>query len=126
MTGNEEEGQMDERDRLTRGLREVLAPPGGEEYWAALEARIMRRIQAGGVLPVQDWRTELAAWARPGLAAAAAALLIASALMLHTQREQQRRAYESLLAATPVPVEAAVRPSLQNDRDATLRFLLAP
>jgi hypothetical protein len=127
MTGYGEGDEMRERAGIPEALRQLLSPPGGEEYWAGLEARIMRGVKAAGVIPVQDWRTVLAAWARPAIAAAAALLLAAGALVVHTQREQQRRAYESLLATTSsVPVEAAVRPTLQNDRDATLRFLLAP
>jgi hypothetical protein len=128
MSGTGHEGDdMTKRTSIAEALRQVLAPPhGGDEYWAGLEARIMERVAVARAAAVQDWRMELAAWARPGLAAAAALLLFAGALMLHGRREEQRRAYESLLAATPVPVEAAVRPSLQTEQDATLRFLLQP
>ena len=127
MTRNRDgEGEMTQQSMIPEALRQVLGPPGGEAYWAQLEARIMQRVKSAAAIPVQDWRTELAGWARPSLVAAAALLLAAGALLVHSEREQQRRAYESLFAATPVPVEAAVRPSLQHDRDATLRFLLTP
>ena len=33
-------------------------------------------------------------------------------------------AYDSILAPSPVPVETAVRPNLQGEREATLRFII--
>lgn len=116
----------DTSHELARALRELLAPPGGDAYWSSLEARILARVAHERASPDEGWWAELARWMRPALVAAAALLLCAGAAMLHSRRLERREAYESLLAATPVPVEAALRPSMQNERDATLRFLLTP
>jgi hypothetical protein len=112
-------------DPVTRGLRELHAPPAEESYWAALEARIMARIGQ----PESAWWSELGRWARPALVAAAALLIAAGLLLFRTREEATQIAYEDVLAApTPISVEGAARPAslqgLQGEREETLRFLI--
>jgi hypothetical protein len=112
-------------DLVTQALRGLHAPPGGESYWAGLEARIMARIgQADAV-----WWSELGRLARPALAAAAALLVAAGLLLVRTREERVQIAYEDVLAApTPISVAGTARPAalqdLQGERDETLRFLI--
>jgi hypothetical protein len=113
-------------DRITQQLRELHAPPGGESYWAGLEARIMARIG----LADSNWWSEFGRLARPALAAAAV-LLVASALLLFRTRDEETQiAYENVLAApTPISVAGTARPArLQplhgEEREETLRFLI--
>ena len=68
---------------IVRELRELHAPPGGDSYWAGLEARIMARIGRAE----SSWWHEFGRLARPALAAAAA-LLIAAALLLLRMRDE--------------------------------------
>ena len=106
---------------VARELRELYAAPTSEAYWTELEARIMSRVHELQL----DWRTELAQWARPALVAAAVALIAAGvALFRHHQAEAQL-AYDSILSPTPIPVETAVRPIPQGNREATFRYLIA-
>jgi hypothetical protein len=115
-----------EDDPLTRGLRELHAPPAAESYWAELEARIMARVAQAE----SAWWSELGRWARPALAAAAA-LLIAAALLVFRSREADTQvAYEDVLSApTPISVAGMARPAslqgLHGGREETLRFLIA-
>ena len=113
-------------DLVTRELRELHAPPGGDSYWVGLEARIMASIG----LAQSTWWSEFGRLARPALAAAAA-LLIAAALLLFRMRDEATQiAYEDVLAApTPISVTGTARPaSLQalhgEQREETLRFLI--
>ena len=114
-----------EDDALTRGLRELNAPPASESYWSELEARIMAHIAQADTA----WWSELGRWGRPALGAAAA-LLIAAALLVFRSREADTQiAYEDVLAApTPISVAGNARPAslhgLQSGRDETLRFLV--
>jgi hypothetical protein len=115
-------------DDLVMGeLRELHTPPGGDSYWAGLEARIMARI---GLSESTTWWSEFGRLARPALAAAAA-LLIAAALLVFRMRDAETQiAYEDVLAApTPISVTGMARSAtLQalhgEQREETLRFLI--
>jgi hypothetical protein len=112
-------------DPTTRELRELHAPPGGESYWAVLEARIMARIRVAE----SSWWSELGHLARPAIAAAAALLIAAALLLVRMREEETQIAYEDVLAApTPISVAGAARPAslqgLHGERDETLRFLI--
>jgi hypothetical protein len=112
-------------DDVTRALRELHAPPVGESYWAALEARIMARIGQAETA----WWSELGRWARPALVAAAAIVIAAGLVILRTREDAKQVAYEDVLAApTPISVAGTARPSslrgLQNEREETLHFLI--
>ena len=107
-------------DEVNRGLREIYAAPADEAYWNELEAAIMARIAQVDL----GWWAELDRWARPALVAAALLVVTAGLAIVHAQRDETQVAYENILTPTPVPVETAVRPMLQPDRYATLRFVL--
>jgi hypothetical protein len=65
---------------------------------------------------------------RPALAAAAVLVLLAGAAMVRARHAEAHMAYADLLAPSPAaaaaPVETALRPALQGDREATFRFLV--
>lgn len=110
-------------DDITRGLRQIYAAPAGESYWRSLEARILSRLVQGGV-PALGWWDELDRWMRPALVAAALVLVGAGVAMFRAQQVEQQATYEAMLTPTSLPVETAVRPVLQEEREATFRYLM--
>ena len=106
-------------DEVVSGLRALYAAPSSEGYWNELEARIMARVADVEL----GWWTELDRWVRPALAAAAVALVAAGIAMFSAHRAEQEIAAESMLTAPAVPVSTAIRPTLQDDREARIRFL---
>jgi len=106
-------------DGTLHGLRSFFAPPGGESYCNELEARIMARVADVEL----GWWTELDRWVRPALAAAAVLILAAGIAMFRAQATEREIAYENMLSSPGVPVSTAVRPTLQDDHNATIRFL---
>jgi hypothetical protein len=116
----------DDNDEVTRGLRELYAPPAAESYWVDLEARIMARVRQGDTA----WWSELGQWARPALVAAAMIIVAAGLIVFRTNQEATQVAYEDVLAApTPISVEGAARPAglrgLSGQREETLYFLIS-
>lgn len=107
-------------DEIVRGLRQIYAAPAADEYWRGLEARILSRLTA----PTIAWWDELERWMRPALAAAAVVLLAASVAMVRANQMEEEVAYQAMLAPTPLPAETAVRPVLQEPREATFRYLM--
>jgi hypothetical protein len=112
-------------DDVTRGLRQLFAPPNDDAYWRGLESRILARVQRSGP-PAIAWWEELDGWTWPALVAAAVVLLAVSVGLLRDREIQQDTEYASVFTPTTLPVEAAVRPVLQEPREATLRYLIAP
>lgn len=108
-------------DDITRELRSLYAAPAGEPYWNELETRIMARITEVDL----GWWAELDRWVRPALVAAALLVLAAGIAMFRAREAETQTAYENILTPSPVPVETAIRPTLEGERDATLRDLLA-
>lgn len=106
-------------DEVVRGLRSLYAAPTGDAYWNELEARIMARISDVELA----WWTELDRWLRPALAAAAVLMLAASIAMFRAHESETELAYDNMLSSQPIPVSTAIRPALQDDREATFRFL---
>lgn len=115
---HQSDGGSDEE--IVRGLRQIYAAPTADEYWRGLEGRILSRLAT----PTITWWDELDRWMRPALAAAAVVLLAAGVAIVRAHQVEQAVAYESILAPTPLPVETAVRPVLQEPREATFRYLM--
>ena len=69
------------------------------------------------------WWTELDRWARPAIAAAAVLLLAAGAAMFRAHQAEGDIAVDNMLSSPSVPVSTAIRPSLQDDREARIRYL---
>ena len=111
----------DEGDgELTGGLRRIYAAPTDESYWRSLEARILSRLAEP---PTIAWWDELDRWMQPALVAAAVVLLAAGVAMFRSYQADQETAYEAMLTPTTLPVETAVRPTLQG-REGTFRYLM--
>ena len=106
-------------DEVLRGLRALYAAPAGEAYWSELESRIMARVADVEL----GWWSELDRWVRPALAAAAILLVAAGVAMFRAREAESQIAYDSMLSSPAVPVATAIRPALQDDREATIRFL---
>ena len=106
-------------DEVVRGLRSLYAAPAGDAYWNELEARIMARVADVEL----GWWTELDRWVRPALVAAAALLLTAGVAMFRAHQDESDLAIDTMLGSPSVPVSTAIRPALDNDRDARIRYL---
>jgi len=115
LISNDDDGDAE----ITRGLRALYAAPAGDGYWNELESRIMARVADVEL----GWWTELDRWARPALAAAAVLLLAAGAAMFRAHQLETEIAVDNMLSSPSVPVSTAIRPALDNDRDARIRFL---
>jgi hypothetical protein len=106
-------------DEVARGLRSLYAAPPGDAYWNELQARIMSRVADVEL----GWWTELDRWVRPALAAAAVLLIAAGVAMFRAHEVEGDIAAENMLSSPAVPVSTAIRPALQDDREARIRFL---
>ena len=114
-------------DDITRGLRKLYAAPSDEGYWRGLEARILSRLTEATSHSI-GWWDELDRWLRPALVAAAVVLLAAGVATFRSYQAEQETAYDAMLTPTPsaLPVETAVRPVLQEQRETTFRYLMTP
>jgi hypothetical protein len=108
-----------DEDEVARGLRSLYAAPAGDSYWNELESRIMARVADVEL----GWWTELDRWARPAMAAAAVLLLAAGAAMVRAHQSEADMAVDNMLSSPSVPVSTAIRPALQDDREARIRYL---
>jgi hypothetical protein len=57
------------------------------------------------------------------LVAAAVLLLTAGVAMFRARQAEADIAVDTMLSSPPVPVSTAIRPALQDDRDARIRYL---
>jgi len=106
-------------DEIVSGLRSLYAGPSGDSYWNELESRIMARVADVEL----GWWTELDRWARPAIAAAAVLLLAAGAAMFRAHQTEGDIAVDNMLSSPSVPVSTAIRPSMQDEREARIRYL---
>lgn len=118
MTDEHRGPRLERGDALTEALRAIYARPAGEAYWAALEGRIMQRIDEADA-----WWSMPDRWVRVGLAAAAAAVLLATGLYLRSQAQLDRSmAVEAIVEVEGLESALARRGSLSQE-EATLRQL---
>lgn len=109
-------------DEVQRALRARYAAPRDESFWADLEQRTMRRINAEAV---REWWSYFPGWVRYGVAAAAAAILVAGVASWQTSLAQERIAYRELIDdPTEVPILSETVAPQKTDREQTLRYLL--
>lgn len=105
-------------DALTAALRAIYQKPTGEAYWAALEGRIMARIEES-----EAWWSVSDRWLRAGLVAAAAALVLAGAMYFRAQARINRTlAAEAIVEVEGLESALAQREPISPD-EATLRKL---
>jgi hypothetical protein len=111
-------------DDVTRGLRAIYAAPADDSYWRSLEARVLSGLTR--TTSSLGWWDELEQWMRPALVAAAVILAAAGIAMFRAQQVDHLETYDAMLTPTSLPVETAVRPVLQEHREATFRYLMTP
>ena len=110
-------------DDVTRGLRELYAAPVDDGFWRSLEARILSRLT--GASHSIGWWDELDRWMRPALVAAAVVLLASGVALFRVRQAAQENTYEAMVTPTSLPIETAVRPVLQEQRETTFRYLVS-
>lgn len=109
-------------EHLTGALRALYAAPTDEQYWDALEARILAHVAHGDE---RAWYGELADMVRPGLLAAAGLILAASLAMMHSRRAEARNAYASVISPAAAALDPASRTTSSGDGDAAIHFILS-
>src|SRR4051812_20821644 len=123
MTMDPRIGPQGRDDRLTRELRSIHAPPGGEAFWEGLERRILARVSASE----EDlWWRQLSRWRRGLALAAAAAALVAGLVAQHSNREHPMAAYREIESSRVAPVQVASETEREASRDVTLRYVMGP
>jgi hypothetical protein len=110
-------------DELTRELRDIYAPSGGEAFWEGLERRILARVSAS---EEDMWWRQLSRWSRGLAVASAAAVLVAGLVAQHSNRERSMAAYKEIESSRVVPVQVASETERESSRDVTLRYVMGP
>jgi hypothetical protein len=110
-------------DKLTRALRELHAPAGGEAFWEGLERRILARVASS-----EDdiWWRQFAPWRRVLAVAGAAAIIVAALAARHSNQVDSLAAYREIEASTVAPVQVASETEREASRDVTLRYVVGP
>ncbi|HET7550244.1 MAG TPA: hypothetical protein VFK04_03080 [Gemmatimonadaceae bacterium] len=125
MTFDSRIGPNGREDDITNALRRLYAAPVDEDYWSDLAQRIMTRITNESEGDV--WWQPLARLARVGVLAAGVALAIASIALTRNRTADPSLAYETL---TDTPrtslLQIAIEPDVNTEREATLRYVIAP
>jgi hypothetical protein len=110
-------------DELTRALRGLQAPPGGEAFWEGLERRILARV--AGAEDDMWWR-QMARWRRGLAIAGAAAIVIAAVVARHSNHLRSIAAYQEIESTRVVAVQVASETEREASRDVTLRYVVGP
>ena len=110
-------------DELTRALRVLQAPPGGEAFWESLERRILARVM---VTEDDLWWRQLARWRRGLALAGAAAIIVAAMAARHSNQLRSLHAYNELEGTRVAPVQVASETEREASRDVTLRYVVGP
>ena len=125
MTFDSRIGPNGREDDITNALRGLYAPPADESYWSDLAQRIMTRISVESEGDV--WWQPFARLARVGVLAAGVALAVASIALTRDRAAEPSLAFDAL-ADTPRTslLQIAVEPDVNSEREATLRYVIAP
>ncbi|HEY9480134.1 MAG TPA: hypothetical protein VIP79_08580 [Gemmatimonadaceae bacterium] len=125
MTFDSRIGPNGREDDLTSALRRLYAPPADEGYWSDLAQRIMTRIANENEGDV--WWQPFARLARVGVLAAGVALAVASIALTRDRATDARLAYEPIMD-TPraAPLQIAIEQDASSEREAMLRYVIAP
>ena len=110
-------------DQLTRALRAIYAPPGGDAFWESLERRILGRVSA---MEEDLWWRQLARWGRGLALAGAAAIVMAGLIAQHSNHQRSIAAYREIESSRVVPVQVASETEREASRDVTLRYVMGP
>jgi hypothetical protein len=116
-------GPNGREDELTRALRRIYAPPGGEAFWEELERRILARVSAS-----EDdiWWRQLSRWRRGLAVAGAAAIIVAGLVAQHSNHQRSIAAYREIESSRVAPVQVASETEREASRDMTLRYVMGP
>ena len=110
-------------DEMTRALRGMYAPPGGEAFWEGLERRILARVASS---EDDQWWRQVARWRRGLALVGAAAIVVAALAARHSSQAQSLAAYREIDASTIAPVQVASETEREASRDVTLRYVMGP
>ena len=110
-------------DEVTRALRRIYAPPGGEAFWEGLERRILARVSAG---EEDSWWRQLSRWSRGLAVAGAAAIIVAGLVAQHSNHQRSIAAYREIESSRVAPVQVASETEREASRDMTLRYVMGP
>jgi hypothetical protein len=125
MTFDSRIGPNGREDELTSALRRVYAPPADEGYWSDLAQKIMTSISNES--EVDTWWQPLARLARVGVLAAGIALAVASIALTRDRVADARLAYEPIMnSPRSAPLQIAIEQDVSSEREATLRYVIAP
>jgi hypothetical protein len=125
MTFDSRIGPNGREDDLTSALRRLYAPPADEGYWSDLAQRIMTRIANENEGDV--WWQPFARLARVGVLAAGVALAVASIALTRDRATDARLAYQPIMdAPRAAPLQIAIEQDVSSEREAMLRYVIAP
>lgn len=108
-------------DELTRGLREMHAPAGGEAYWEQLERRVLARI---ALREDEMWWRQVTRWRRGLALAGAAAIVIAGFAAHHSNHARSLAAYREIESSRIASVQMASETEREASRDVTLKYVI--
>lgn len=125
MTFDSRIGPNGREDDITNALRDIYAPPADERYWSDLAQRVMARIANDG--EGDAWWQPFARLARVSVLAAGVALAIASIALTRNRAVEPGLAYETLVDTPRTSLlQIAIEPDVDSEREATLRYVIAP
>ena len=110
-------------DELTRALRALHAPAGGEAFWEGLERRILARVTN---TDDDIWWRQFSRWRRELVLAGAAAVVLAGFAAHHSNHARSLAAYREIESSTVAPVQVASETEREASRDVTLRYVVGP
>ncbi len=123
MTMERRIGPEGREDELTRTLRAIYTPGGGEAFWEGLERRILARVTAN---EEDIWWRQLGRWRRGLAIASAAAIVMAGLIAQHSNHERSLAAYREIESSRVGPVQVASETEREASRDVTLRYVMGP